>query len=160
MENQQKKQAHFEKIIQKCKHLENHCTIVLKGIDDDSIYYHPTFVIEEGVYITTQADVGNNYNSSFYCPRFTSEKDNIYGIEIYEAHLENVIVSWKMNKDAVLLAFDTLSKVNMHVDKMRQYTVEYINNLLIGNSITALSNDFINEIKTTTKVIELMQSKL
>ena len=160
MTNKEKKQTHSEKIIQKFKHLESHCTIILNGIDDDSIYYHPTFVIEEGVYIRSQADIDSNYNSSFYCPKFTSEKDNIYGVEIYEDHLENVIVAYKLKKDAVLLAFDTLKKVNAHVEKMRQYTNEYINNLLIGNSITALSNDFINEIKTTTKVIELMQSKL
>jgi len=159
MTNQEKKQAHWDRISQNCKHLEPHCTIVLQGIEDDSIYYHPKFIIEEGVYIMAQADVDNNFNQNFYCPRFTSEKNNIYGIEIYEACLENVIVSWKMNKDVVLLAFDTLKKVNAHVEKMRQYTTEYINNLLIGNSVATLSNDFINEIKTTTKVIELMQSK-
>lgn len=159
MTNQEKKQEHWAKIAPKYSHLENHCTIELVGIDDDSIYYHPRFNIEEGVFITTQADVGNNFNRKFYAPRFTSNADSLYSIELYEDHLESVIVSWKQNKDVVILAFDTLQKVNSHVDKMRQYTTDYINNLLIGSSVSQLSNDFINEIKTATKVIELMQAK-
>jgi hypothetical protein len=157
MTNQEKKQQHWAKISSKFKHLENHCTIKLKGIEDDSIYYHPTFGIEKGVYISSQCDVGNNFNTSLYCPRFTSESDNIYGIELYESYMENVIVSWKLNKEVTILAFDTLKKVNSHVEKMRQYTNEYVNNLLVGNSIVELSNDFINEIKTTTQLINLMQ---
>ena len=159
MTNQDKKQNHWDKISSKFKHLENHCTIELQGIDDDSIYYHPKFNIEKGVCITSQCDVGNNYNASLYCPKFTSESDNIYGIDLYEGYLENVIVSWKLNKEVVILAFDAMQKVNSHVAKMRQYTNEYVNNLLVGNSIVELSNDFINEIKTTTQVIKLMQTK-
>jgi hypothetical protein len=159
MTNQDKKQHHWDKISNKFKHLENHCTIKLQGIEDDSIYYHPKFIIEEGVYIISQCDIGNNSNSSPYCHRFTSESDNIYGIELYEGYLENVIVSWKINKEVTILAFDTFKKVNSHIEKMRQYTNEYVNNLLVGNSIVELSNDFINEIKTTTQVIKLMQTK-
>lgn len=157
MTNSEKKQEIWAKIAPKFSHLENHCTISLVGIDDDSIYFHPTFEIEEGVSIRCQAD-GNR--SSLYAPTFNSQGDNIFGLSINDQLIENVIVAWKQNKEIVLIAFDTLKKVNNHVETMKQYTNEYVNNLLIGNSIEQLSGDFINEIKTTTTIISLMQKTL
>ena len=155
---QEKKAEHSVAIMEKLKHLENHAAITFEGLDDDSIYYHPLLTIEEGVFIRMQCDVGSNSQVGFYAATFTSQLDRMNHIPLYEDYIENVVVSWKNNKHIVLMAFDVLKKVNNHVEKMRGYTQDYINNLLIGNSISDLSTDFINEIKTTTKVIELMQT--
>lgn len=154
--NQERKQEIWLTLEPKFKHLKNHCVIEPKGVDDEDQYFHPTFTIEDGVYISCQGDAGNKY---LYAFRFTSTNDSIYELPIQDDLLDNIIVSWKQNKEVVLLAFDTLKKVNAHVDKMRSYTTDFINNLLIGNSIEQLSGDFINEIKTATTVISLMQKK-
>ncbi len=156
---QEKKQKQAEKVKNKLKHLEEHCVLTFEGLEQDNVYFHPVITIEKGVTIRMQCDVGSNYNydNVFYCPTFSSVNDNIFSVKLDENLVDNVVLVWKNNKESVIIAFDTLNKIGKHVDKLRNYTNDYITNLLIGNSVNDLSKDFINEIKTTTSVINFMQ---
>ena len=45
-----------------------------------------------------------------------------------------------------MLALKTLSNIKNHINQLNMYTSEYVNNILIGNSIKDVTQHFINEL--------------
>ena len=158
MTNSEKKIAQWNDQLKSFNHLENYCKIEVRGLEDDNIYYHPIFILDENVCIYSQADIGNN--KSIYALRFQVSEPNHFSVEIYESLLDNVIVGYSTNKESVMLALNTLTKVKDHVRKLDSYANEYINNILIGDSLEELGKSFIEEIRTTNKLISFMKNEL
>ena len=147
----------WDTIKSKYSHLENYCIIELGGIEDESPYFHPRFILDENTYISGQCDTSNKY---LYALRFnyTSEINPIY-IEIQDSLLDSLVTGWTCNKEIVKVALDTMSKLNNHINNLNCYVNDYITNMLIGNSIKEVSDVFIGEIKTTSKLVDYMQSQ-
>ena len=147
----------WDTIKSKYSHLENYCTIELGGIEDESPYFHPRFILDENTYISGQCDTSNKY---LYALRFnhTSEINPIY-IEIQDFLLDSIITGWTCNKETIKVALETLRKLNNHINNLNCYVNDYITNMLIGNSIKEVSDVFIGEIKTTSKLVDYMQSQ-
>ena len=147
----------WDTIKSKYSHLENYCTIELGGIEDESPYFHPRFILDENTYISGQCDTSNK---SVYALRFnhTSEINPIY-IEIQDFLLDSLVIGWTCNKEIVKVALETMSKLNTHINNLNCYVNDYITNMLIGNSIKEVSDAFIGEIKTTSKLVDYMQSQ-
>lgn len=147
----------WDTIKSKYSHLENYCTIELVGIEDESPYFHPMFILDENTYISGQCDTSNK---SLYALGFnyTSEINPIY-IKIQDFLLDSVVTGWTCNKEIVKVALETLSKLNNHINNLNCYVNDYITNMLIGNSIKEVSDAFIREIKTTSKLLDYMQSQ-
>jgi len=158
MKNSEKKQELWEKLKSNYSHLENYCTIELRGILDEEIYFHPTFIIDEETKITTQSDINNN---NIYAANFSSTSGTkTFSIEIYADLILNIIIGYHTNKETVMLALDTLYKVREHSRNIETYINDYVNNILIGASVKEITNSFINELKTTSSVVEFIQNKL
>lgn len=154
MTNKEKKQQIFADTQKKYSHLSNYCTIEARGLDDDGIYFHPTFVISEDVIITSQGDTKNNY---IYAMRINYKVNGVTEVvDIHDFLLEQIIVGWHTNQDKVLLAISTLQKVRNHINNLNNYASDYIVNLLMGNSLNELTNAFINEFKTTQNLIDFI----
>ena len=147
----------WDTIKSKYSHLENYCTIELGGIENESPYFHPRFILDENTYISGQCDTSSKY---VYALRFnhTSEINPIY-IEIQDSLLDSLVTGWTCNKEIVKVALETLSKLNNHINNLNCYVNDYITNILIGNSIKEVSDVFIGEIKTTSKLVDYMQSQ-
>ena len=147
----------WDTIKSKYSHLENYCTIELVGIEDESPYFHPRFILDENTYIIGQCDISNK---SVYALKFnhTSEVNPIY-IGIQDYLLDSLVTGWTCNKEIVKVALETLSKLNNHINNLNCYVNDYITNMLIGNSIKEVSDAFIGEIKTTSKLVDYMQSQ-
>ena len=156
MTNQEQKQELWQSLLAKFSHLENYCKIDVKGLDDDNIYFHPTFIISEDVSITSQCDVGNR---NIYALRVNITGHEYFAIELYEDLLDNVIIGYHTNRDVVLLALKTLSKVKKHIHNLDSYTTEYVNNILVGSSINDITKSFVNELNATNQIISFMQNK-
>ena len=152
MTNQEKKHELWENLKSNYSHLENYCKVELQGMEDDNIYFHPTFIIDSETKIISQADIGNN--NFIYATRFVT-KD--FAIDIYESLVSNVVIGYHANKEQVLLALNTLFKVREHTRQIENYTKEYISNIIVGSSIKEITNTFINELKTTSQLVEYMQ---
>ena len=147
----------WDTIKSKYSHLENYCTIELGGIEDESPYFHPRFILDENTYISGQCDTSNE---SVYALRFNhTSKINPICIEIQDFLLDSIITGWTCNKEIVKTALETLSKLNNHINNLNCYVNDYITNMLIGNSIKEVSDAFIGEIKTTSKLVDYMQSQ-
>ena len=147
----------WESIKSKYSHLENYCKIEVQGINDESIYYHSKFIIDENTYITSQGDVNNNF---IYAFRFYhNDEINNISVEIHDSLLDNVIIGWSTNKEMVKTALSTLHKLKEHISNLNNYVNDYMINLLIGSTVNEISNNFINEIKTTNKLIDFMQTQ-
>jgi hypothetical protein len=151
MTNSEKKQKIWSDFFKKISHLENYCKIELSGIDDESVYFHPKFILDDDAFISGQSDTNNRY---VYALSFVFKDIRV---DIYEDLLENLIIGYNQNKNVVLEALITLSKVKQHVRKIDNYTVDFVNNLILGSSISELTTSLINEVKTAEKVISLMQ---
>ncbi len=156
MDNSEKKQKHWEGVYGKYKHLENYCKIEPVGINDDGIYYHPKFTLNDETYLTSQADIGNNNLKSLYALRFISKDINI---EIDESLLDAVIMGYHTNKDIVELALESLSRIREHINQVNCYTQDYVNNILIGNSIQQMTQQFINELQSLNQIVSFMQKQ-
>jgi hypothetical protein len=159
MTNQEKKHVKFEEIVSKYTHLENYCTIEVKGLDDDNIYFHVTFKIADNVYITSQSDISSNNNMNIYALRFIINDTINHYIDISEDLLISIIIGYYTNKDVVMLALKTLSNIKNHINQLNMYTSEYVNNILIGNSIKDVTQHFINELNATNRAIEYLQKQ-
>lgn len=157
MTNSEKKLNQWNEQLKSFSHLENYCKIEVRGLEDDNIYYHPTFILDENVSIHSQADIGNN--KSIYAMRFQVSKPSYFSVEIYESLLDNVVFGYLTNKESVMLALETLSKIRDHVRKLESYADEYVNNILLGDSLEELGKSFIEEIKTTNKMISFMKKE-
>ena len=159
MTNQEKKQQHWEKIISKYKHLENYCTIEPIGIDDDNIYYHPIFRINgDDIYISGQCDIGHS-NNGIYALRFVTNSPSYYSIDIHEGLIDAIITGYCTNKDTLMLAMTTLGNLTTHINALHGYANEYINHILIGNSIKETTQNIINELNVSNKSIEFLQKQ-
>ena len=159
MTNQEKKHKKFEEIISKYTHLESYCTIEVKGLDDDAVYFHTTFKIADNVYITSQSDIGSNSSMNIYALRFIIIDTIHHSIDISEDLLTPIIIGYHTNKDIVMLALKTLSNIKNHINQLNMYTSEYVNNILIGNSIKDVTQHFINELNATNRAIEYLQKQ-
>ena len=73
--------------------------------------------------------------------------------------LDSIVTGWTCNKEIIKVALETMNKLNTHVNNLNCYVNDYITNMLIGNSIKELSDAFIGEIKTTSKLVDYMQSQ-
>ena len=148
----------WDTIKSKYSHLENYCTIELVGIEDGSQYFHPKFILDENTYIIGQCDISNKY---VYALRFnhTPEINPIYNIGIQDSLLDSLVTGWTCNKEIIKAALETMSKLNNHINNLNCYVNDYITNMLIGNSIKEVSDAFIGEIKTTSKLVDYMQSQ-
>jgi hypothetical protein len=156
MTNQEKKHKKWNELLPKYKHLENYCIIEAKGLDDDSPYFHPTFTISNDVYVTSQSDVGHNF---IYATKFIINNGNYYSVDIPEELLPYIIIGYTTNKDVVMLALTTLGNIRNHTNQIDMYAYEYINHLLIGNSIKDVTQKIINELDVTNKAIEFLQKQ-
>jgi len=155
MKNKELKNKIWEDISKKYSHLENYCTINSRGLDDNEIYFHPAFTINEDVSITSQCDTESKH---IYAIRFNCISKKI-NIEIGEDLLDAIIIGYHTNKDSVELAIDTMAKVRNHINTLSNYTQDYITNILIGNSINEVTDAFINELKANQKLISFMKTK-
>jgi hypothetical protein len=149
-----KKRKVWDAMYPKYQHLENYCTIELRGIDENSTYFHPIFHLEEGVYISSQ---GDSTNTHIYALRFTIEGDNYISVDIWDTLLDAVVVGWYTNRDVVVSALTTLNKLRNHVNSLNSYITDYINRILVGESINEVTQAFIGEIKTTSALVNYMQ---
>lgn len=157
MTNQEIKQQIFADVQKKYSHLSNYCSIEAKGVDDNSIYLHPRFVINEDVFIHCQCDT---QNKNVYAARFHYKVDGVTEVvEIGDFLIDNVIVGWHTNNDKVLLAISTLYKVRNHITNLNNFANDYIIQILMGNSLGELTTLFINEFKTTQSLIDFIDSK-
>jgi hypothetical protein len=155
MTNQEKKSEQWEKQLESFTHLQNYCTISARGLDDDSQYYHPTFTLDENVNVSAQSDIGPN--KCIYALRFNIQTPEYFTVDIYETLLDAVIVGYHTNKDAVMMALTTLVKIRNHIRNLESYSQEYVSNLLLGESLEELGKSFIEEIKTTNKLVSFMK---
>jgi len=154
--NPEKKCRVWEKFEPNYSHLKDFCKIELQGIDDNSMYFHLKFVLDENTYITAQSDCGPN--NIIYAFRFITIIDGLpTSVEIYEDLVSPIIIGYSTNKEVVELALTTLEKIRSHTRQLEMYTNDYISNLLIGNSVKDLTKAFINELIITEKLIEFMQ---
>jgi hypothetical protein len=160
MTNQEKKEEHFQKIISKYKYLERYCKIEVTGLDDESIYFHVTFKIADDVDITSQSDVSSNHSTLMYALR-VNIINNIgnHFIDLSEDLLGSIVIGYHTNKDVVMLALATLGNIRHHINQLNMYTSEYVNNILIGNSIKETTHSLINELNTVNKTIEFLQKQ-
>ena len=158
--NREKKINAWEKLVTKYKYLEPYCKMEVNGLDDDSLYYHPKFCIDENVYITSQADVGTHANRDFYAITFnliSTEQAQHVTVDMYENLLDSIIMGYHTNKDIVIVALTALGKVREHVRNLENYTIDYVSNILIGNSIKEITQNFKNELSATEKIISFLQ---
>ncbi len=148
----------WDTIKSKYSHLENYCTIELGGIEDESPYFHPRFILGENTYISGQCDISNKY---MYALRFNCTEDSIpiYSGEIPDSLLDNIVIGWASNKEIVKASLTTISKLRTHINNLETYITDYAINMIIGNSIKEVSDAFIGEIKTTSKLVDYMQSQ-
>ena len=158
MTNQKLKQEQFNKLLELFKHLEPYCTITARGLEDNSIYFHPVFKLSEEVYISAQSDIGADKNIKIYALKLYSTEPQ-FNVDIYEEILDAVVIGYFTNKPLVELALNTLSKIRDHENKIQMYTTDYINNLLVGESISELTKQFINELKSVDRMIEFLKTQ-
>ena len=159
MENTEKKQAKWESLFPKYKHLDQYCTIDVKGLDNDSIYFHPTFRLDENTHISSQADCGNNTRKGLYAFKFEQTGEIHFSIDIDEGLLDVIVIGFSARNDIVLEAMLTLARVKKHVDNINIYVSDYIRNVLIGNSIKDITRQITNELASTERVVEHMKKK-
>jgi hypothetical protein len=150
------KQEIWQNIYKKVSHLENYCKIEVNGIDEETPYFHPTFIVDETFRITSQCDLGNNH---VYALNAVFSGENYFSVSIDESLLDSVIIGYHTNKETVMFALDTLVKVRNHINNLNYYTSDYINSILLGNSINEVTNSFVNELHSTNKIISFMQNK-
>jgi hypothetical protein len=153
MDNKELKNKIWSKLRKKYAHLYDFCTINLRGIDNDEQYFHPSFIINDDVSITSQCDTTNKH---IYAIRFNWISKGI-SIEINDDLLSAIIIGFHTNKESVELAMDTMAKVRNHINTLNNYTNDYITNILIGNSVNEVTDSFINELKANQKLISFMQ---
>jgi hypothetical protein len=158
MNNQEIKQKQFEEVLTKYKHLESYCTIECAGLDDDDIYFHTTFRIDENVSITSQSDI-KSITGLIYATRFTIIGSNYCSVDIDEELLMPVIIGYRTNKDVVMLAMNTLSSIRTHINNIQCYTSDYVINILIGNSIKNISQHIVNELNATSLFVEFLKKQ-
>lgn len=141
----------------KYSHLENYCTIELGGIEDESSYFHPRFILDENTWIRGQCDTSNKH---LYALSFNCIEDSIpLYIEIPDSLLDNIVTGWAYNKEIVKTSLATMSKLRTHINNLESYITDYAINMIVGNSIKEVSDAFIGEIKTTSKLVDYMQSQ-
>jgi hypothetical protein len=158
MTNQEKKQQNWEETISKYRHLENYCKIEARGLDDDNIYFHPIFKINgDDVYISAQCDV--KHNNGIYGLKFIIMTPIYYSIEIHEGLINSIVMGYHTNKDTLMLAMTTLGNLTKHINTLHGYANEYVNHILIGNSIKETTQSIINELNVANKSIEFLQNQ-
>lgn len=150
--NQQKKQELFIELTSKYRHLEKYCKIKATGIDNEDIYFHIQFLINDKVFIHSQSDIKNS--NGIYALRFIADG---FSVDIDESLLTSIIIGYHTNENIVMLALNTLGNLRSHTEQLRNYTSEYVRNILIGNSVKETTSLFINELDATNKAIEFLQ---
>jgi hypothetical protein len=155
MNNQELKSKQWAEQLKEFSHLENYCTISVDGLDNDNVYYHPFFNLDENAYISSQGDISNN--KQLYALNFNVKDPVCFSVSIGDSLLDSVIVGYHTNKESVMMALKTISKIRDHIRNLETYSEDYINSILLGESLEEISNSFINEIKTTNKLLSYMR---
>lgn len=147
--NQQQKQKLWEEIKKKHSHLESYCTIKVKGLEDDNVYFHPIFVLDETTEIKGQCDTKNKhiYALNVYI-------NNEHVCDIYDSFLEPCVIGWTQNKEIVLFALDSLFKLKNHVNRINSLSNEFISNILVSNAVEEEANMLINEVRAAQLFIK------
>ena len=159
MKNSEKKQNVWDLLYPSVNHLESYFKLDLKGIDDESQYFHPIFILDEHFSITTQCDISNKCLYAIRC-NYKSKLGENEQVEIDISLFENIVIGYHINKEATMYVINIISKIRRHIGNLRDYCDEYVRHVLIGNSIEEISSAFISEIKTTTIVINNMKKNL
>lgn len=158
MNNQEEKQKKFEEVLTKYKHLESYCTIECAGLDEDNIYFHTTFRIDDNVSISSQSDI-KSITGLIYATRFIINGNNYCSVDINEELLMPIIIGYHTNKDVVMLAMNTLSSIKTHINHIQCYASDYVINILIGNSIKDISQHIVNELNATSLSVEFLKKQ-
>ena len=153
------KQEHWEKTCEKYKHLKTYCIrIEAKGIEDETIYYHPHFYLDETHYVSAQADIEKLPHLALYATRYISQEGERYSsVDIPVEIMDAVVMGFTMNKEIVEVALDILSRLEDYLEKVKAYVNDYTMSLLVGNSATEITRQIISDLQATNKLIEMMQ---
>lgn len=153
--NTEKKQEKYNEQIKRYIHLKSYLTLEPKGLEDDSIYYHINFHLDENTFISSQCDVGNNYvNIMPYALKLNRKVNDLTEqIDIYESWFDKIVISWLTNRECVLNALTILQRVKEHIRDIESFTTDYVNNLIIGESINDITNKMILELKTVNSLV-------
>jgi hypothetical protein len=74
-------------------------------------------------------------------------------MEVYENWFEKICISWLTNKESVLNALTILQRVKSHIREIECFVTDYVNNLIIGESISDITNKMILELKTVNSLV-------
>jgi hypothetical protein len=155
MTNQELKKELWDKWLFENKHLENYCTIECEGLDDNTLYFHPNFILNEQFKIRCQSDTGNKV---IYACKFQVTNDGLYEEnEIPYEWLESVIIGFSQNQEKVVFAIKTFYKIQSHIGTLRDLNFRYVNDIILGNGLKEVTNAITNELRITTEVLETLK---
>jgi hypothetical protein len=153
MNNSEKKQKLWAEISKNYAHLETYCEITAIGIENDSLYFHPKFTLEENVYITSQCDLRNKH---IYALNIHIDNETI---EMYDGLLDPIIIGYFENKDIITTALSTLKRIRKHIQNLNEFAITYIHNVLVNESITDISKSIVNELKASEMQINFIKNR-
>lgn len=138
----------WNNIHSKIKHLDEYYNTELMGIEDDSVYFHPTFVLDENSFITSQCDINNKH---LYALRYQCGD---MSVDIYDDIFEAIVIGYSVNKDRVMSILNIMIRIKDHSNKINGYIQDFIHNQLIGNSIEETTKNLISELKIQNEILK------
>jgi len=153
MTNQEKKQQLCVKQLESFAHLDGYFTTDVKGLDEGNVYFHIHFILDDSAFISSQSDIENVNKNPYAFKLNITENGILKSINIVDEWFENIVVGWGKNNGKVLQSLKALDSVQSHMRKIEQYTVDYVNNLILGESIDELTNICINELRVVSKTV-------
>ena len=151
MINQELKKELWDKWLSENNHLENYCTIECEGLDDNAVYFHPKFILNENFRIRCQSDTGNKI---IYACKLQMTNDGLYEeYEIPYEWIESVIIGFSNNQEKVVFAIKTFRKIQSHIGTLRDLNFQYVNEIILGNGLKEVTNAITNELRITTEVL-------
>ena len=155
MINQELKKELWDKWLRENNHLENYCTIECEGLDNNNVYFNPTFILNQHLKIMCQSDTGNKI---IYACKFQVTNDGLYEeYEIPYEWLESVIIGFSQNQERVIFALKTFRKMQVHIGTLRDLNFQYVNEIILGNGLKEVTNAITNQLRITTDVLETLK---
>jgi len=155
MINQELKKELWGKWLSENNHLENYCTIECEGLDNNTLYFHPTFILNEQFKIRCQSDIGNKI---IYACKFKLTNDGLFEeYEIPYEWIESVIIGFSNNQEKVVFAIKTFRKIQSHIGTLRDLNFQYVNDIILGNGLKEVTNAITNELRITTEVLQTLK---
>lgn len=142
-----KKQEHWNNIKEKYRFADSLVKLELKGVNDDSGYYHPRFIFEDGNFISGQCDLGNK---DLYAVNFHIEGTSI---PIFIDLIQPIILSYKKNKSYASRLLLLHSDIQSQIGSIRDLAGQYFTEAFIDNTITETKDLLINKINITTELV-------